>query len=302
MILDVAIVGSGPAALTAALYAARAGLKTVVYERAIVGGLTATISEIENYPGYTGGNGGDLVAKIEEQAVKFGAEVEYGECTKIEKTGNRFTLTIDDEPVQAWTVIVAVGSEPRKLGITGEESAGIHYCATCDGAFYKSKEVVVIGGGNSAVQESFYLLQFAKSVTIVSRSPLKADKHLVEKLATEPRIKTIIGKAPVDFVVKDGRATALRIAPNTPTPKKTSVSADGFFVQIGYNPATKFLEGSGVELSDYGYIKTDRNCATNIKGLFAAGDVVDGVFRQSIIAAGNGATAALSASDLLLHR
>jgi len=296
--IDVAILGSGPAALTAALYTARAGLKTVVYEKSIIGGLTAIISEIENFPAFTG-TGSELAEKLEEQATRFGATIEYGECSGILRKDGSFILSIDDEPVEARSIIVATGSEPRKLGIPGEDSGGIHFCATCDGAFYKDKSLVVIGGANSAVQESFFLLQYAKQVTIVSRSPLRASKTLLDRLATEPRIKTIIGETPVEYVIEDGRAVGLRVAKDS---RKRVVKADGFFIFIGYTPSTSCLDQSGVDLSDKGYIITDQTGQTSIKGIFAAGDIVEGVYKQAVIAAGGGATAAMSAEAYLLSQ
>jgi thioredoxin reductase (NADPH) len=301
---DLLIIGSGPAAMSAAIYASRAKLSTIVYERDVVGGRAAIIDQIENYPAFTG-TGAELMSAMKAQAVTHGAIIEYGECESLARdpqTGH-IRLTIDGETTTAKSVIIASGSEPRKLGIPGEDSAGIHYCATCDGALYPGKSLVVIGGGNSAVQEALFLLKFATDVTIVSRSPLRATDELIDKLKNEPRIHVLIGSTPTEFLSDESHHfTALRVqktSTKTGTPKITDLKADGCFVFIGYTPATKFLAGSDVKLSADEYIIADRDGRTSVPGVFAAGDVVDNVRRQVVTAVAAGAIAAMSASEYL---
>lgn len=287
--LDLAIIGSGPAAFTAAIYAARENLQVAIYERSTIGGLAATISKIENFPGFQG-TGSELISFMRHQAESFGATVNYGECTKIQRLKNYFKLTIDEEPITARSVLVATGSERRKLKIPGEDLPGISYCATCDGPLTKDKEVVVIGGGNSAAQESFHLLKYCKKVTILARSALRCDDVLKERISKEPRIAVITGFTSQSITKKDQHLVVV-------SDKGTEQSADFIFIFAGMCPATSFLP---IEiLSTDGYVKTDINFSTSIKGLFAAGDCRQGSIKQAVVAAGEGAAAAVCASKYL---
>ena len=296
-ILDVAIIGSGAAAFTAAIYAARENLTVTTYEREAIGGLTAIISKIENYPGFTG-TGADLMQKMRAQAEAFGATTEYGECTAIKKLKNHFELTIDDLPILAKTVIVATGSERRKLGIPGEDLSGISYCATCDGPLVAGQNVIVVGGGNSAVQESFFLLKYAKSVRLVNRSPLKCTDILKKRLAKEPRITVTTDAVPQEFVAKNGKVSGLKCLLKKTNTTKT-FPADSVFVFIGMVPATSFLPPK--ILTADGFIETKSDFSTAISGLFAAGDCRAGNIKQTIAAAGEGASAAVAAGKYLEH-
>ena len=292
-IFDVAIIGSGPAAFTAAIYTARENLSVTIYERAAIGGLAGTISKIENFPGFTG-TGTKLMANMRTQAESFGATVEYGECTAIKKVGRNFRLTVDDLPVQARSVIIATGSERRRLNIPGEDTPNVSYCATCDGPLTTGKDVVVIGGGNSATQEAFFLLKYAHKVTIMSRSPLSCNDILKKRLKAEPRIAVITGATPEGFISVKGKLTSIEYSiKNT----KQTIPADYAFIFIGIIPATSFLPKKILDKD--GAISTDQRLATTIPGLFAAGDCRHGSAKQAIAAAGEGATAALSASHYL---
>lgn len=288
--LDLAIIGSGPAAFTAAIYAARENLSVKVFERETIGGLTATISQIENFPGFTG-TGTELMAKMREQAESFGAITDYGECTEVQKLKNHFKLTIDDEPVTARSVLIATGSERRKLGIVGEDLPGVSYCATCDGPLVSGKDVIVIGGGNSAVQESFFLLKYARQVTIVSRSGLRCNEVLKQRLEAEPRIALVTGFTPEEFVTHSGRLSGLRCTDKDGASQ--TLNADFAFIFVGMIPATSFLPPE--VLTEDGSVKTRQDFSTDIAGLFAAGDCRSGNLKQAIVAAGEGASAAVSA-------
>lgn len=270
--IDLAIIGSGPASLSAAVYAARAGLDVVIYEQNRIGGALTEIAQIENYPGFFGA-GSDLAENMKKQALDAGAKIEYGECESITKDEN-FKLIIDGEEVESRTVLVATGSEPKKLNIEGIEKP-ISYCALCDGALYKDKDIVVVGSGNSAFQESIYLAKIAKTVTILAKAELKAEPYLLEKM-----------KACENIIVKEMTESTAELL-NT---------FDGIFVFIGKQPATSFLPEE--ILSEDKYIKTE-NYMTDIPGLFAAGDVRDGSIKQAVSASSEGAAAALAISNFL---
>lgn len=282
--LDLAIIGGGPAALSAALYAARAGLKVSVFERSNIGGALAEISHISNYPGFDG-PGPELAAKMRESAVKAGATIDYGECTKLLPQADHFELTIDGEAVSARAVLVATGSEPRHLDVA--TSRPVSYCALCDGDLVRGKKVAVVGGANSAVQESLYLAGLAGSVTLISHSPFKASPDIMTRAKS---VKNII------------------FQPETEATTALLDSFDHIFVFIGKKPATSFLEPLAKTvtkaslLDKNGYILcNNQNSAheTIIPGLFAAGDVRSGALRQAITAAADGATAATEIAEYL---
>ena len=265
--IDLAIVGSGPAALSAAIYAARAGLKVQVFEKGNIGGTLPEIARIENYPGFIGG-GSELAEKFKAQAIELGAEISYGECTKVESG----SLIIDDEKVEARAILIATGSAPKKLDIEGI-TVPVSYCAICDGALYKGKRVAVVGGGNSAIQESAHLAEFASEVVILSRSSVKANQSSVEKLGSNVTIKE---NAEINAEVLN--------------------QFDGVFVFIGKVPATDFLPAE--LLDEKGFIKTE-NYQTALPGVFAAGDVRADTIKQVVTAAADGAAAALRIIDVL---
>lgn len=281
--VDLVIIGGGPAALSAAIYAARGGLNVKVYEKADFGGILPQIAKIDNYPGYSGGQGSGLAGEMRTQAERAGAELIYGECTDIDKRDGVFYLTIDEEVITAKSVLVASGSRPRELDFV--PPVPVSYCAICDGPLVKGKHVAVIGGANSAVQEALYLATVAQDVTLITHSAMKADAKLLAQLPKYPNIQVVE-----------------HVEPNA----ENLAEFDHVFVYIGKLPATQFLEKMAEKyaiLSHDGYVVTDTNSRlpyqTVVDGLFAAGDVRDGSTKQVVVAAAEGAQAALEVSDYL---
>jgi thioredoxin reductase (NADPH) len=298
---DLVIVGAGPSALTAAIYATREDVDTVLIEKGVIGGLMATIDKIENYPGFPEGiEGLTLAMDFQTQAERFGAQIELAEVQKIAKIKNAVKITTDVGEFQARTVLIASGNDYRKLGIPGE-SEYAHYCATCDGALYRDKKLVVIGGANSAVQEAMFLTKFATHVDIMARSTIKADAILQKELARYVEAGTITvhtGWTPDEIVAKDGAVVAVK-AHQTDGKKNKEFPTDGVFVFAGVIPNTSFLADSDVELDNIGHIITDEDLMTNIPGIFASGDVRSGATKQVSSACGEGTTAALSIREYL---
>lgn len=303
MIYDLIIIGAGPSALTAAVYSTRENLNTLLVEKGVVGGLVATIDKIENYPGFSEGVEGYVLAEqFKNQAEKFGAKIKYGEVSSIRNEGKNKIVTVDDEEIKSKTLLIASGSSYRKLNIPGEEeylSRGIHYCATCDGAFYQDKRIAVIGGGNSAVQESLFLMRFVKHIDLISLGDITASEVLRKQLDeyekngkislyTNTETKKIIadsGKVVGINVIKDGKLKQILI--------------DGIFVFIGLSPNTQFLKNSGIIMDKQNFIKTDKDLQTNIPGIFASGDVRSGSIKQIACATGEGAIASISIREYL---
>ncbi|MDR0957154.1 MAG: FAD-dependent oxidoreductase [Candidatus Nomurabacteria bacterium] len=305
MIYDLIIIGAGPSALTAAIYAAREDMKVLVIEKGVVGGLMATIDNLENYPGFPNGiEGLKLAEDFQKQAERFGAEVKmFTTVEKISKTDEIFTIATDDGEFQAKTVLIATGSTYRKLNIAGEEMA--RYCATCDGAFYRDKKLVVIGGANSAIQEAIFLTKFATHVDILVRSHIKATKVLQEDLKEyikNNKISVHERTTPDEIVVKDGQVIAVKAHDTDDAKQQSEFACDGVFIMAGVTPNTGFLDESGVELDATGHIKTDQKLMTNVKGIFASGDVRFGATKQVIAATGEGATAAMSIREFLSEK
>lgn len=301
-IWDLLIVGAGPSALTAAIYAARENLSTVLLERGVVGGLTATIDKIENFPGYPDGVAGlDFANALEAQATKFGAVIEYAEASKISRESDQtFRIETDEEPFFAKTILLATGNNYRHVGVSGEDEFA-HYCATCDGAFYRGKRLVTIGGGNSAVQESIFLTRFASHVDMAVRSKIKASAVLqndLAKMVEQGKITIHEGVSPVAM-----RADGLMVRDNV-SGAENLLPADGIFVFAGVIPNTEFLRKKSnvkIELDGAGHIKTDEHLATGEPGIFASGDVRSGANEQIVSATGEGATAALQIREFLIE-
>lgn len=294
---DLVVVGSGPAGLTAALYAAREGLSVLVVERSGVGGQAGVTERLDNFPGFPEGVTGDEFAgRLRAQAERFGVEVlPAQEVAGIAAEGAyRLVSTGDGRTLTAFAVLLALGSTYRRLGLPGEEDligAGVHFCATCDGPFYRGKRVVVVGGGNSAGEESVFLARFAEHVTVVTRGDaLTASAVVVQKLAEHDRIDVVTGASPVGFRTEDGRLQALVVERDG---RQEEVAADGAFVFVGLTPNSG-LVADLVELDDSGFVVADLGMSTSLPGVFVAGDVRSGSTKQAASAAGEGAAAALA--------
>ncbi|MGI6485674.1 MAG: thioredoxin-disulfide reductase [Tepidanaerobacteraceae bacterium] len=301
MSYDIAIIGAGPAGLSAGIYAARAKLSTIVIEKMYPGGQAAITHLIENYPGFSQGVGGsELTDGMHEQAERFGAEFLNGEVEKLQKKNDSFVITLKGETVEAKSVILAMGAEPRKMGVKGEGDfvgRGVSYCATCDGAFYTDLPIMVIGGGDTAIEEALYLTRFASSVKVVHRrDQLRATKILQERSFNNDKISFIW-----DSVVEEikGEETVEEVVvKNVKTGELSSVPVNGIFVAIGYVPKTAPVKDL-VKLNEKGYIITDEKMATNVPGLFAAGDIREKTLRQVVTAVADGAIAAVEAEKYL---
>ncbi len=304
----VVIIGSGPAGLTAALYAARANLEPLVIRGLQPGGLIATTSEVENYPGFVEGVGGfDLADNMEKQAARFGAQFMDALVEQVDFSDRPFKLTIDSgEIVTADTVIVSTGASPRHLGVPGEEllaNRGVSYCATCDGFFFRGKNVVVVGGGNSALDEGLFLTRYVNELVIVHRrDQLRADPILQERaFALEKAGKLrFVWDSTVTEILGEQKVIGVQIK-NLQTGAETTLATDGVFPYIGHIPNTWLFQGK-LDLDQNGYILADERTRTKIPGVFAAGDVVDHVYRQAITAAGDGCKAAMEATWFLAEQ
>lgn len=295
---DLVVVGSGPAGLTAALYAAREGLDTLVVERGGVGGQAGVTERLDNFPGFPEGvTGAEFADRLRAQAERFGVEIlSAQEVTSVGVDGRFKSVTTGDgETYLAGAVLLALGSTYRRLGVPGEEDfigAGVHFCATCDGAFYRDKDVLVVGGGNSAGEESVFLTRFAKSVTIVTRdAALSASKVVQEKVAENPQITVVPHASPSAFT-GDSRLRSVSLT-DTVTGESREITPDGVFVFIGLSPNTELVRDV-VALDEFGFIQTDIGLQTSLPGVFAAGDVRAGSTKQAASAAGEGAAVALS--------
>jgi thioredoxin reductase (NADPH) len=301
----VVIIGSGPAGLTAALYAARANLEPLVIRGLQPGGLIATTSEVENYPGFVEGVGGfDLADNMEKQAARFGTQFMDAIVDKVDLDKRPFTLTTDSgETVTADTLIISTGASPRKLGVPGEEklaNRGVSYCATCDGFFFRGKNVVVVGGGNSALDEGLFLTRYVDHLTVIHRrDALRADPVLQERALSNPKV-SFIWDSVVDEILGDESVTGVTVR-NLKTGETSTLAAQGVFPYIGHIPNT-WLFKDVLELDENGYIVADERTRTKVPGVFAAGDVVDHVYRQAITAAGDGCKAAMEATWFLAEQ
>ena len=302
-IKSVVMVGAGPSALAAAIYTTREGIDTTLYEKGVIGGLAAITDKIDNYPGFPEGVPGmELADNLRKQAERFGAKIEYGDVSALRHQDGVNVLTVDGKDVKARTVLIATGSDYKKLGVPGEAEfygRGVHYCATCDGAFYKGKRLVVVGGGNSGVQEAMFLTRFAEHIDLLVRSTIKASKTLqddLQKYIDNDKITVHLQTVAQEIVSKDDAVASVRALKDG---TETVFEADGVFVFIGLKPNTQFLADSGVEFDEYGLVKTNNHLATNLPGVFASGDVRSGATMQVASAVGEGATAALSIREYL---
>ena len=300
-IYDVVIIGAGPAGMTAAVYASRANLSTLMLERGIPGGQMANTEDVENYPGYESILGPDLSNKMFEHAKKFGAEYAYGEVKQIIDGEEYKTIDAGSKQYKTRTIIISTGAEYKKIGVPGEKELGgrgVSYCAVCDGAFFKNKELFVIGGGDSAVEEGVYLTRFASKVTIVHRrDELRAQKILQERAFANEKVDFIWNSTLKSINEKDGKVGGVTLV-STVDGTETELPADGVFIYIGMLPLTKPFQTLGIT-NDNGYIETNDRMETKIPGIFAAGDVREKQLRQIVTATGDGSIAAQSAQHYI---
>ena len=301
MVEDIIIIGSGPAGLTAALYTAREDFKPVVITGLSAGGQLLLTTTVENYPAFPDGVGGtDLVELMRKQAEKFGARFIGEDVTDVDFSSRPFKIKTASQAFEANSVIIATGASARWLGIPSEQKfigRGVSSCATCDAPFYKGKDVIVVGGGDTAMEDSLFLTKFVNSVTIVHRrDQFRASKIMQERVKSNPKIK-IIWNSVVEEITGDAKVTGVELR-NVLTNESTELQVGGVFVAVGYEPNTKFLQGK-LELDQNGYVVAKDEVKTAIEGVFVAGDVADHVYKQAITAAGSGAKAALEVRTYL---
>ncbi len=302
---DVVMIGAGPTSLAAAVYTAREDIETLLLEKAIIGGLAAITDRVDNYPGFPDGiDGMELAENLRKQAERFGAKIELDEVQSVAKNGTIFEINSAIGSYKAKTVLIGTGSEWKKLGIPGETEfygRGVHNCATCDGAFYRDKRLIVVGGGNSSAQEALFLTKFASHIDILIRGEAwKASEVLVHEIEKNPKI-TVHFNTTTDEI-KGGDVDGMhKVTSVVGTKNGASIvyETDGVFVFIGLKPVTGYLEGSDVEFDEFGFIKTDSKLMTVVPGLFCAGDVRSGATMQIASAVGEGASAALSIREYL---
>jgi len=295
------IIGGGPAGLSAAIYAARGGLDPLVINGPEPGGQITTTSELENYPGFPEPIGGfELTQQMTEQAENFGVRLKYESAEEVDFSGDKFTIKTEMGEYIADSIIIATGAEPKTLGLDKEDSLrgnGVSYCATCDAAFFRDKEVAIVGGGDTALWESTFLAKFASKVYILHRrDKFRGAKILGDRVKSKENIE-ILWDTEIKNIKGEKNLEGLRIF-NNKTNEERDLDVNGLFVAIGHKPRTECLKGQ-VELDDYGYIVTNKKQHTNIPGVFACGDVQDPDYRQVVIAAGSGAKAAIEASEYI---
>ena len=303
---DIIIIGGGAAGLSAAIYAMRGGMKTLVLEKVATGGQATKTYEIDNYPGFANApSGPELMQEFLKHAQKYDVEIRTEAVREIENIdGDIKTVKTRKGTYETRTIILATGATPRKLGVPGEAEltgAGVSYCATCDGAFFKGLDTVVIGGGNTAMEDALYLARFCEHVFIMNRSKnFKASKTLFDKVKAEPRITVYTDMISEGFI-GNGRLEKV-LARNTETGEQGFINASGVIIAIGITPENTIAKKYGVELCERGFIKTDMYLATNIPGVYAAGDCRVSPLRQVVTAAADGAVAATSAINYILAR
>jgi thioredoxin reductase (NADPH) len=301
----VVIIGSGCAGLTAALYTARANLRPLVLTGRQPGGLLTTTTIVENYPGFPEGvDGYELMVRMQKQAERFGAQVKFGTLEAVEISHAPFRLTVDGDPVEAETLIIATGASHRHLGLESEhklENKGVTYCATCDGALpiFRNQPLTVVGGGDSACEEALYLTRFGSIVYLVHRrDALRASKIMADRALSQPKIKPVWDSVVTEVLdVKQDKVTGVRLK-NVKTGAETLLECAGLFVAIGHIPNTQLFK-SVLDMDESGYILPRRGAAPNVPGVFVAGDCADRVYRQAVTAAGMGCAAAIEAERYL---
>lgn len=299
---ELLVIGAGPTALTAAVYTTREDIDTTLIEKGVIGGMAAITDWIDNYPGFPEGiSGMDLSENLRKQAERFGAKIELGEVTGVRSQDGLVVVDTYEGEKLAKAVLIATGCEYKKIGVPGEEeyiSRGVHYCATCDGAFYRDRKLVVVGGGNSAVQEALFLTRFASHIDLLVRGDkFRASDVLVHELQKNDKISVHMNTS-TDEIVGDGKVVVAVNGTDKTTGSKVQIKTDGVFVFVGLKPNTVFL-GKSIDLDEYGFVKTNQLLETNLKGVYAAGDVRSGATMQIATAVGEGATAALHIREYL---
>jgi thioredoxin reductase (NADPH) len=299
---DIIVIGGGPAAYTAALYSARANLNPLVIEGFAWGGQLMITSDVENYPGYPDGVlGPEMMQDLRRQAERFGTEFLTDDVTKVDFSERPFRVWVGDDEYRAEAVVISTGANARQLGLESEkrlQGRGVSYCAVCDAAFFKEKEIVVVGGGDSAMEEATFLAKFASKVTVIHRrESFRASPIMVDRARANDKIEFLLDSV-VEEVLGEETVTGV-VVRNLKTNERTELPADGFFVAIGHDPNTALFRGQ-LDMDEAGYIETNgKTTETNVEGVFAAGDVQDHVYRQAVTAAGSGCMAALDAERFL---
>ncbi|OBK76996.1 thioredoxin-disulfide reductase [Mycobacterium sp. 1164985.4] len=299
---ELIIIGSGPAGYTAAIYAARAQLKPLVFEGVQFGGALMTTTEVENYPGFRNGiTGPELMDEMREQALRFGADLRMEDVDEVSLDGPIKTVTVGDDTYQARAVILAMGAAARHLGVPGEEALlgmGVSTCATCDGFFFRDEDIIVVGGGDSAMEEAIFLTKFARNVTLVHRrDEFRASRIMLDRARANEKI-TFLTNTEVVEIGGSPKVSGVRLR-NTATGEESKLAVTGVFVAIGHDPRSDLVRGQ-VDLDEDGYVVTLRgSTSTSIEGVFAAGDLVDRTYRQAITAAGTGCSASIDAERWL---
>ncbi|UCG26346.1 MAG: thioredoxin-disulfide reductase [Chloroflexota bacterium] len=302
----VIVIGSGPAGLTAAIYAARATLNPLVLVGNQLGGQISITAEVENYPGFpeTDLTGPELVDRMVRQAERFGARLEYDEVIEVDfRRGSPFYIKTNGKEYEAEAIIVTAGASPRRLGVPGEDEyigRGVSFCATCDGFFFRGKDVVVVGGGDSALEEGLFLTKFANKVQVIHRrDELRAGPALTRRAFANEKIE-FVWDTVVDEVVGNGMVSAVQ-ATNLKTSEKSKIDTNGVFIYIGHYPNSKFLEGH-LAMDEHGYVITDEKMRTSVAGVFAAGEIQDSMYRQIATSVGQGCAAAMQCEKWLSER
>lgn len=301
---DVVIIGSGPAGYTASIYTSRAKLRTIVISGSLPGGQLMTTTEVENYPGFPNGiNGPELMMNMQQQSERFGTTILIDEVTRVDFNSKPFKIFTGSTTYTSDSVLISTGATPRKLGIKSEQEfsgRGLSYCATCDGPFFKNQDIVVVGGGDTALEEATFLTKFGKTVKVVHRRDnLRASKILQERAFENPKIEFIWNSSIIK--IKGDKKVSSVVVKNTTTDEEKDLEAGGLFVAIGHEPNTLIFKGQ-VDLDEKGYLIVRNGTRTNIEGVFAAGDVHDFKYRQAITAAGFGCMAALDVEKWLSEK
>lgn len=298
---NVIIIGSGPAGLTSALYTARANLEPLLFTGNEIGGQVSITNEVENYPGFPEGlTGPEMIERFQKQAERFGTRVEYAEVTEVDFDVQPFRIKSYDNEYEANAIIIATGASPRKLGVSGEvdfTGRGVSYCATCDGFFFREKDVVVVGGGDSALEEAVFLTKFASRVRIIHRrDQLRAGYTLQERAKRNEKIE-FVWDTVVTEINGDGAVESVQVK-NVRTDEVSTLETEGVFVYIGHFPNSQLFEGV-LDMDDHRYLMTDGHTRTSVPGVFAAGEIADPVFRQVVTSAGEGCKAAIQVERYL---